>query len=161
MVAFRRAARAGLVLLVAAIAATGAAAQDRGPWTSVGSTGVPDEEDAAFVEFGQTGGGISIEHGTVFLRPNAPAPIQVEMRYNVVAVDELLTGGTDWALAARLRDNGGSALVFARLLEVDLRPGDQTELLTLESNLFPPAAGFRRLSTGRLHARPPGSSSTS
>lgn len=129
-------------------------AQTPAPWTAAGSTGMVDEADAAAVQFGQTGQGISILHEAAFVRPSAP-PTEVDLRYNVVAVDGLLTGDRHWVLRARVRDTG-PAVVFARLMRVNLITGQSTELLTLQSNLFPPAEGFRRLSTGRPPCSDPG-----
>jgi hypothetical protein len=49
---------------------------------------------------------------------------------------------------ARLWDNGPEAQVILHLKQVNLYTGQQTTLLTLDSNNFPVASGFQTVSTG-------------
>ncbi len=64
------------------------------------------------------------------------------IRYNVTAVDGLF-GGPDVVMAIRFRDEGKSARVEARLIEVDLYTGAEVTRLTFDSNAgVPEESGY-------------------
>jgi hypothetical protein len=108
-------------------------AAPREAWTTVGSAGTVDEEDAGRVAF---------REGVAELRADAPAQTQAEIRYNVVAVDGLF-GGSARRLVVRYLDNGAEAQVIVRLKSYDIFTGATVTLLTFDSNAFAPAAGFQ------------------
>jgi len=129
-------------------------------WTTVGSDGTVDETDASKVFF---------DHGVVQMgRPlvvNPPAaniapkpaviPSQTEsavIRYNVTPVDGLFLfaptgpcvgGCPGFQLKLRYLAAGSNAQVVARLIEVDLATGVETDRLTFNSNTFPAANGYQ------------------
>ncbi len=103
-------------------------------WTAVGSDGTPDDLDAAM--FDTAGSAVQVKSG-------APLPATLDVRYNVVAVQGVFSPGDGVRLTARFRDNGGSARVLVRLFQVNFATGTATLRLTVDSNVFPPGAGYQ------------------
>jgi hypothetical protein len=113
-----------------------ASAQDSSffPWTAVGSTGVTDSTDIGNVLFTTSIASIS---------PNANLPVTATLRYNVVAVSGVVTGGDGILFAATFRDNGPGARVTLRLRRVSLATGLAETIATLDSNQYPPSGSFQ------------------
>lgn len=108
------------------------------PWTTVGSAGTVDEGDTGIAVF-------SLANVTV--SGAAALPANLDIRYNIVAVDGLLQGGDGILMTARFRDNGAGARVILRLREVDLSTGIVVTRLTLDSNSFAASNAFQTQST--------------
>lgn len=103
-----------------------AAAQSK-PWTTAASTGTVDEADIAKVKF---------VNGEASLDPALPAGTTATIRYNVVAVDNLLKLGVT-QMTARFQDNGAGAQVIVRLKRYNFDPGGAPSLMIeLDSNDF-------------------------
>ncbi|WP_295613341.1 hypothetical protein [uncultured Lamprocystis sp.] len=110
-------------------------AQAQQPWTSVGSTGVVDEQDLSLFDF------VNAEARVV---STAPAPSTLNLRYNVVALEELNSGfNTPYRFKARLRDNGAGSQVVLRLRSASFATGLATTIATIDSNALPPSPSYR------------------
>ncbi|ESQ12449.1 MAG: hypothetical protein N838_11405 [Thiohalocapsa sp. PB-PSB1] len=96
------------------------------PWTTVGSAGTIDEADLNLV---------TMNHGVAYLGGGAPVGSVANIRYNVVAVDDLQVGGAPW-MQVRFKDNGAGAQVVLRLKAYNVSTGMTTTLLTFDSNDF-------------------------
>jgi len=108
------------------------------PWTAVGSTGVTDGFDIGELFFNPA------MSGTASVSPNATLPAQVTIRYNVVAVSDLVKNpDTGFNFTARFRDNGPQARVILRLRSVNIGTGFVQLIQTLDSNNYPPSASFQ------------------
>jgi hypothetical protein len=114
------------VCLLVLLLTVSVAAQSK-PWTTAASTGTVDETDAAKVKF---------INGEAYLDPALPAGTTATIRYNVVAVDNLLKLGTP-QMTARFQDNGAGAQVIVRLKRYNFDPGAAPSLMIeLDSNDF-------------------------
>lgn len=104
--------------------------QAQEPWTSVGSVGVVDEQDLSLFDF---------LNGDARVEATAPAPATLNLRYNIVAIDELSSGFQEpYRLRVRFRDNGASSRVVLRL-KAHSFAGSVSTLATFDSNAFPPS----------------------
>ena len=126
----RPAVLAAAVMIVTGLGGT-AAAQPHS-WTTVGSTGVVDENDTGIVEF---------VLGEARTTAAAPAGSALDLRYNVVAL-EGFDGPGFYRMQVRFRDNGNAARV-----ELDLRQyrtnGITSTLTTFDSNAYAPQVGYQ------------------
>lgn len=110
------------------------------PWTTVGSAGTVDEADVDAVSL--SGAGANVSTG-------AALPRTVVIRYNVVAIDGLLSnlgniGGVRMDVV--YRDNANTAKVRLRLRELENATGILRTKLVFDSNAFAPAEGFQQRS---------------
>jgi hypothetical protein len=96
-------------------------------WTTVGSAGTVDESDRDDIKFHLNAASLS---------PTAPKFASGKIRYNVTAVDNLTIGRTP-TMRFTYIDDGASARVSARLIEVDLKNGAGKTILKFDSNDFP------------------------
>jgi hypothetical protein len=109
-------------------------AQD--PWTAIGCTGATDG-----VDIGEL---VCANLSNAAVSPNAITPAQVTIRYNIVAVSDLVRNPNEgFAFTARFRDNGPQARVMLRLRSVEIATGTVGLIRTLDSNEFAPSAGFQ------------------
>lgn len=117
-------------------------------WTTVGSAGTIDEADTGKLVL--SGSTVAFPEllppiSTAFALVN-PFPLETVtavVRYNVVATDNLLEGGTNLGLRSRFRDDGNNAQVVLRLIEVNIQTGASAVVLTLDSNNFSPDANYQ------------------
>jgi len=125
-------------------------------WTTVGSAGTLDKNDLGKVSLGhsivQIGvalpGNIGVAQGVARNPVGFPLPTEsAVVRYNVTPVDGLFnpppvgfpaTNG----LQLKLRYLAVNAQVIAKLIEVDLATGSETDRFTFNSNAFPAADGY-------------------
>ncbi|BAC89829.1 hypothetical protein [Gloeobacter violaceus] len=114
----------------------GTAIAQAAPWTAAASTGVVDEEDLQL---------ISANEGRVEVIGSAPVPATLNLRYNIVALDELvnLTSTSPIDLRARYRDNGSNARVELRLKAYNYETGVTTTLFNFDSNAFPANSSYQ------------------
>jgi hypothetical protein len=96
------------------------------PWTIVGSAGTVDEGDVSIYE---------VSGPNIYIKADAPLPANLVVRYNVVAVGQLLELNVP-AMKVRYIDNGKNASVTLKLKEVNLDTGVQTTMLSFNSNDF-------------------------
>jgi hypothetical protein len=102
------------------------------PWTSIGASGLIDDDDLALYETDASTTGI------LFFAANATGVINV--KYNVVAVDQF----GPIALTGRFRDNGGSARIVLELKRYNISTGiTSASLATLDSNSFTPSTSYQ------------------
>lgn len=137
-------------------------------WTTIGSAGMVDEADVSKVFFdfskvqmGRTLGGSS---PTVKKSTQKSAVIQqtqtAVIRYNVTPVDGLFTPvsrtcdpGANTARQLTLRYLATSgARVIAKLIEVDLAAGAETDRLVFDSRLFGTSDNYQRQSSNQCGA---------
>jgi len=78
--------------------------------------------------------------------------VTATLRYNVVAVGGVVTGGDGILFAATFRDNGPGARVTLRLRRVNLATGLAETIATLDSNEFPPSGSFQVRGADDLYA---------
>ena len=111
-----------IVVLAMLLAGPGIAQAE--PWTSIGASGLVDNDDLALY-------GTDNSTGLLFFAGAATGELNV--KYNVVAVD----GFNPNALTARFRDNGGSARVILQLRRYGIYNGiTSNPLVTIDSNSF-------------------------
>jgi len=96
-----------------------------GAWTTVGSAGTVDEADTSICTM--TGGVLAVSGA-------AALPANLDIRYNVVAVDGLYEDCIK--MAVRFKDNGDNSRVIVRLKQYGLATGTTSTMLTLDSNNF-------------------------
>jgi hypothetical protein len=96
-----------------------------GAWTTVGSAGTVDEADTSIS---------SMSGGQLLVSGAAALPANLDIRYNVVAVDGLYEDCIK--MAVRFKDNGANSRVIVRLKQYGLETGTTTTMLTLDSNTF-------------------------
>lgn len=94
------------------------------PWTTAGSAGTVDEKDLSIYE---------VSGPNMNIKTNAVLPAKLNVRYNVVAVSQLL-GWNKPSMKIRYRDSGSNTSVKIKLIQVDLDTGNQTTVLTFNSN---------------------------
>ena len=109
-------------------------------WTSVGSTGVPDEACAGIVVYAAQ---------AASLMSSAPAFSSCTLRYQVVDTWEGDGHLSGFGLRARFLDNGLFSKVTASLRAYNFATGAITTVQTLSSESYP------ALSTFQLSATPP------
>jgi hypothetical protein len=111
----------------------GTASAQSHPWTTVGSAGVVDEDDAAIVEF---------VLGEARVPAVAPADSVLDLRYNVVSL-EGFDGPGFWLMRVRFRDNGNAARVQLNLRQYNAGTGITSTLHSFDSDAYPPAVGYQ------------------
>jgi hypothetical protein len=124
------------ILTAAAILITcleGAASAQIHPWTSVGSTGVVDEDDTGIVEF---------VLGEARVPAAAPAGSVLDLRYNIVSL-EGFAGLGYFNMRVRFRDNGNAARVLLNLRQYNSLTGITSTLHTFDSEGYAPAVGYQ------------------
>lgn len=123
-------------------------------WTTVGSAGTVDEASTAKIFFE----GSTAQMGQVIAHP-VPAAVQPQtesavIRYNVTPVDGLFdprspcsvgTGNNCPGIKLELQyvASGANAHIIARLIEVDLASGSETERLIFDSKDFSRQPGYQ------------------
>ncbi|MEJ8849556.1 hypothetical protein [Variovorax rhizosphaerae] len=111
-----------------------------GPWTSVGSAGVIDDD--AFVFAGASPGVRAVLNGPTLSLSPAVAPQQpVRVRYNVVDVFDRGGFAGPIRLAANFVDNGANAQIVLYLFEQSMASTASRLLLSLNSNAYTPSTG--------------------
>lgn len=121
-------------------------------WTTVGSDGTVDEADASKVRFDHSIvqlGSLAIVQAKrrVSILPRTQSAV---IRYNVTPVDGLFvtpTTSPGLKLTLRYLDTDSRAQVVAKLIEVDLATGLETQRLFFDSNAFA-AADTYQVKTG-------------
>jgi hypothetical protein len=115
-------------------------------WTTVGSAGTLAQADLAKVtmhgsiiqlgaEVVSTGGGTATTSALAAVQNT----VQAVVRYNVTPVDGLfLTGAFHYHLQIRFRNH-----ITARLMETDMLTGTERQLISFNSQSFPPQPGFQ------------------
>src|SRR5262245_31230403 len=111
----------------------GAASAQIHPWTTVGSTGVVDEDDNGIVEF---------VLGEARVPAAAPAGSVLDLRYNIVSL-EGFAGLGYFNMRVRFRDNGNAARVLLNLRHYSSVTGITSTLHTFDSEAYPPAVGYQ------------------
>ncbi|HEX8650925.1 MAG TPA: hypothetical protein VF708_08780 [Pyrinomonadaceae bacterium] len=102
-------------------------------WSTVATTGEVDESNQAVIDYNGP---------FATIKPAAPNPTTVVLRYQVSPVDGLFFAGCK-QLRVRYRDDGPGATVKVALRRTDIIAGGTITHLTFDSNLFPQAAGFQ------------------
>lgn len=100
------------------------------PWTTIASDGTVDEGDISIYQ---------VNGANMDIKSTAKLPAYLDVRYNVVAVGQLLHY-SPWGvpnIKVRYRDNGANASVYLYLKEVNLTTGVERTMLTFNSNSFP------------------------
>jgi hypothetical protein len=113
-------------------------------WTSVGSAGTVDEADVARILFDHAvaQSGRLLSNTTAAAAPGAVAgqTVSAVIRYNVTPVDGLFTNTL--SLRIRYLASGSGARVVAKLREVDIATGLETDRITFDSRLFAAAKAY-------------------
>jgi hypothetical protein len=102
-------------------------------WSTVATTGEVDESNQGVIDY-------SGPFATI--KPTAPNPTTVTLRYQVSPVDGLFFAGCK-RLRVRYRDDGAGAQVRVFLRRTDILAGGTITHLTFDSNLFAQAAGYQ------------------
>lgn len=102
-------------------------------WTTVASTGTVDEADISIYE---------VSGPNIYLKSNAPLPANLDVRYNVVAVDGLVESNYQ-KMRIRYKDNGNSARVIVRLKETNITSGNTYTRMTFDSNSYPQLSSYQ------------------
>lgn len=132
-----------LALCLAVIASTLVSqptlAQGSKSWTTVASAGTINDQDLGKIEL--SGGGLASFNAA------AAANDTAYIRFNVTAVDGLLTAGSP-RMRVRFQDNGANAQVVVTLMELNLTTGIPKKILELDSNDFAAAPFLQVQKTG-------------
>jgi hypothetical protein len=120
-----------LSVIAAACAAIGAQAA---PWTTIGSAGVVDEADLSIYSF---------VNGEARLTAAAPAGSELNLRYNMVALDGFSPGLNQSIWTVRYIDTGAQSRVLMALRQYNIYTGITSTLATFDSNAFPAAPGYQ------------------
>ncbi|MEP7339679.1 MAG: hypothetical protein ABI977_18215 [Acidobacteriota bacterium] len=140
------------LLLAATLANTSVAHADTDywlkAWTTVGSAGTVDEADTGKIVLqGSTIGFPELlpptKQQSAFEIGLPLETVTAVVRYNVVATDGLFEGGNFLGMRSRFRDDGNSAQVILRLIEVNIETGASSVVLTLDSNAFTANANYQ------------------
>ncbi|MFO0985167.1 MAG: hypothetical protein U1E76_26140 [Planctomycetota bacterium] len=121
------------LILIAALGAATAVADDSRPFTTAGSTGTVDESDLGIV---------TLSGPYVAVSAAAPAGSTADVRYNVIDLQGL-HGYDRYIMRVRFLDNGASAHVIVRLKEYNIATGATITRMTLDSNAFAPGAAYQ------------------
>jgi len=114
-------------------------------WTTVGSAGTFNQADLAKVQlfnsivqlgvdFGSTQGAAEVARGVIF------PTTQVIVRYNVTPVEGLFYPTQNFKYLLQIRYRGH---VTAKLMQVSIETGVETQLILFDSNAFPSKPGFQ------------------
>jgi hypothetical protein len=125
-------------LVAVAVLALSAPAGQAQTW--VGSTGTVDPNSANLVKY---------IDGKVELRNDAPVGATAFIRYNVLPVRDLVknvVSGESRSFAASFLDDGAGH-IFLSLKQVNLRTGDITTLMTLDSNASAASTSYQEAFT--------------
>lgn len=130
-----------LPVLAAAAFACGTSAQ-AGPWTSVGSAGVPDEASVVFAHPAIPGSPFVVPQmsGPVVSVGPVALPRTARLRYNIVDVFDRQGWAGPIRLSAKFVDNGTDARVLLYLYRHDFTSNLVQLLLKLDSNTFAPSS---------------------
>jgi hypothetical protein len=118
-----------LTMMLLTVFTATALAQNKS-WTTVGSTGTPDESDQ-----------VTYTNNIVYLDGDSAV-----VRYNVVAVDGLFGAGPAVSfprMTVTFRDNGDNNHVVVRLRRSQISGSALTTLLTLDSNDYASSSSFQ------------------
>ena len=118
-----------LILLMIATLRAGPTA-----WTVTGSTGTVDEASVPLVVL--SGASVTIKDTVTF-------PATAILRYNVVALEELVSPFSCLAMSMRFRDNGAQSRVRLFLRRLEMATGINTLVAALDSNDAPALAGYQ------------------
>ena len=124
---------AAIAVLALLLVGQGIAHAQQQPWTTVGSAGTVDEQDLSLV---------NLVNGEAQMLAAAAAPATLNIRYNIVALDDIVGLG-QYAFNSRFRDNGNGAQVRLRLNSYSLGSGITSTVATFDSNSFPSAVGYQ------------------
>jgi hypothetical protein len=132
-----------LVTLLIGIHATARAQNVSQLWSTVGSTGEPDDIGRTFIQY---------DGPTAFI---ATASIQGPptvgtLRYQITPVDGLFFNGCK-ALKVRFRDQGEGANIKVYLRRTDIDAGGMSNLIIFNSDQFAAATGFQSQRSGCLN----------
>jgi hypothetical protein len=99
-------------------------------WTTVGSAGTLNQTDLAKV---------SLHQSIIQLATGAPSSSEAIVRYNLTPVDGVFfLGNFRYGLQIRFRGK-----IVAKLMEVDLANGTETQLILFDSSKFPRSPAFQ------------------
>ena len=128
----RHTARSALACLTALPLVLATAATEAAPWTSVGASGLIDNNDLSLYVTDNTTGLLTFAGGS---RIGA-----LNLKYNVVNVDAFLVN----SLQVRFRDNGDAARVVLQLRRYNINTGvTSAPLATFDSNTYSPSSAFQ------------------
>lgn len=102
-------------------------------WSTTGSTGTIDEADISIYE---TNG------PNIYLKNSAPLPANLDVRYNIVAVDDLPAENYQ-KMTIRYKDNGGASRVIVRLKETNMATGITNTRMTFDSNSYSQSSSYQ------------------
>jgi hypothetical protein len=113
-------------------------------WTTVGSAGTLDQADLAKVHLFQSIVQLGVDFGSTqgaaaAARVIAPTT-QAVVRYNVTPVDGLFFPMTAFTYQLQVRYRGH---VSAKLMQVSVNTGEETQLVLFDSTHFPSTSGFQ------------------
>ncbi len=103
-------------------------------WSTTGSTGTVDEADISIYE---TNG------PNINLKGSAPLPANLDVRYNIVAVDDLPASNYQ-EMTIRYKDNGDGGRVIIRLKETNMATGITNTRMTFDSNSFLQSSSYQK-----------------
>jgi hypothetical protein len=124
-------------------------------WTTVGSAGTLDQADLAkvhlFLSIVQLGVDFgSTEGATAAARAIFPTT-QAVVRYNVTPVEGLFFLANRFKYLLQIRFRGH---ITAKLMQVNIETGAETQLILFDSNSFPPKSGFQLQQVAAPHDSP-------
>jgi len=113
-------------------------------WTTVGSAGIMDQADLAKVHMLQSIVQLGVDLGSTqgaaaAARVTTPTT-QAVIRYNVTPVDGLFFPTAAFTYQLQLRYRGH---VNAKLMQVNINAGEETQLVLFDSTSFPSTSGFQ------------------
>ncbi len=104
------------------------------PWTSAATTGTVDESDMAIAD---------LNNGLAAVKSTAASPSTLNIRYNIVALQDVVGGSTNpYGLRARFRDNGSGAQVRLNLKSYGFN-GITSTIAVLDSNDYPSNTSYQ------------------
>jgi hypothetical protein len=112
-------------------------------WTTVGSAGTLDQADLAkvhlFQSIVQLGVDFSSTQGAAAAGAIFPTT-QAVVRYNVTPVEGLFYPTDTFKYVLQIRFRGH---ITAKLMQVNIETGEETQLILFDSSKFPPKPGFQ------------------
>lgn len=113
-------------------------------WTTVGSAGTLDQADLAKVHLFHSIVQLGVDFGSTQGAAAAARAIlpttQAIVRYNVTPVDGLFFIPNKFKYQLQIRFRGH---INAKLMQVDMESGAETQLILFDSTGFPPKPGFQ------------------
>lgn len=101
--------------------------------TVVGSTGLIDEADLSIYQ---------VSGPNIFLKKSAPLPANLDVRYNIPAVNGIGLSDTQ-QMRIRYKDNGGYSRVIVRLKETAISSGNTYTRMSFDSNSYPSSSSYQ------------------